>query len=258
MASDEDEIAMLHILLTEDESGKLKLLKEANTKTLPSNKILIRKVPHQLSSCYCKEDCERYFQPTCVAIGPLNHQRETNKHSRIQRGEECKLKLAKMFIDECNGKEEDFYENVKKEIKSLKDCYCFEGQKWTDEELAFMFLVDGCALLLFIVLYVDDKWEVFRVTHGLVGIAKVDFFLLENQLPYQLLKILIDSFVEASEDEDEDEDFKKLFKEYITDFINKIFFSLIAPQQHRIQVDHSQPHLSHEQKQEEEEALFIF
>ncbi|GLU06600.1 hypothetical protein SLE2022_236200 [Rubroshorea leprosula] len=235
--------------LTEVESGKLKLLKEANTDSLPSNKPSIRRVPNKLSLCYRKEDGVRYFQPTSVAIGPLNHQRETNKHSRIQRGEECKLKLAKMFIDECNGKEEDFYENVKKEIKSLKDCYYFEGQNWKDEELAFMFLVDGCALLLFIVLYVDDKWEGFRVTQGLVGIAEVDFFLLENQLPYQLLKILIDSFVEASKDLD----FKRLFKEYITDFVDKIFLNLTAPQQQRSQVDHSQPHLSHEQQEEEEE-----
>ncbi|GKV43561.1 hypothetical protein SLEP1_g50840 [Rubroshorea leprosula] len=238
--------------LTEVESGKLKLLKEANTDSLPSNKPLIRRVPNRLSLCYRKEDGVRYFQPTSVAIGPLNHQRETNKHSRIQRGEECKLKLAKVFIDECNGKEEAFYENVKKEIKSLKDCYCFycfQGQKWTDEDLAFMFLVDGCALLLFIVLYVDDAWEGFRVTQGLVGIAEVDFFLLENQLPYQLLKILIDSFAEASKDDD----LKRLFKKYITAFVDKSFFNLTAPQQHRSQVDHSQPHLSHEQQKEEEE-----
>ncbi|GLT51647.1 hypothetical protein SLA2020_250430 [Shorea laevis] len=227
--------------------GKLKSLKAANIDSLPSHKPYIREVPRKLGSCYGKEDCERYFQPTFVAIGPLHPQRKTNKCSRIQRGEECKLKLAKMFIEECRGQEEDFYKNVKKEIDSLKACYKFE-QEWTDEELAFMFLVDGCALLLFIVLYVDDKWEVFRVTHGLVGIAKVDFFLLENQLPYQLLKILIHSFVEASKDDA----FKRLFKEYITDFIDKSFLSLIAVQQHRIQVDHSQPHLSHEQQEEED------
>ncbi|GLT34419.1 hypothetical protein SLA2020_089360 [Shorea laevis] len=233
--------------------GKLKSLKEANIDSLPSHKPYIREVPHKLSSCYHKEDCKRYFQPTSVAIGPLNRQRETNKHSRIHRGEECKLKLAKMFIKECNGKVEDFYENVKKEIETLKDCYYFKGQNWTDEELAYIFLVDGCALLLFIVLYVDNKWEGFRDTHGLVGIPEVDFFLLENQLPYQLLKILIDSFVEASKDVD----FKRLFKEYITDFINNSFLSLIASQQHRIQVDHSQPHLSHGQHEEEEDPVHL-
>ncbi|GKV43544.1 hypothetical protein SLEP1_g50825 [Rubroshorea leprosula] len=223
--------------------GKPTSLEEANTDSLPSNKPYIREVPHKLRSCYNKEDCKRYFQPTSVAIGPLNHQREPNEHKRIHRGEECKLKLAKTFIEECDGKVEHFYENVMKGIKSLKDCYYFKGQNWTDQELASMFVVDGCALLLFIVLYVDDKWEGFRVTHDLVGIPVVDFFLLENQLPYQLLKILIESYVEASKDID----FKRLFNEYITDFINKSFLSLIAAHQHRIQIDHS-----HEQQEEED------
>ncbi|GLT77417.1 hypothetical protein SLA2020_490050 [Shorea laevis] len=207
--------------------GKLTSLKEANTDSLPSNKPYIREVPHKLGSCYS----EPYFRPTSVAIGPLNH-------SRIQTGEESKRILANTFIDECNGKEEDFCENVKKEIKSLKDCYYLKGQQWKDEELADMFVVDGCALLLFIVLYVDDEWQGFRVTRGLVGIAEVDFFLLENQLPYQLLKILIDSFAEASKDDD----FKRLFKEYITQFVDKSFLNLT-----------SQQHLSHEKPGEEGE-----
>ncbi|GKV49623.1 hypothetical protein SLEP1_g56364 [Rubroshorea leprosula] len=128
MAHDE-----IQITLSDDEIEKFKLLDKVDEAPFPSNKPLIQMVPQILRSCYGKEDCERYFKPTSVVIGPLNQERKTDKDSRIKR-----------------------------------------------------------------VLDVDDTLEDFSVDNDLVSIEKNDFFLLENQLPYQLLEILIDSFAEAS------------------------------------------------------------
>ncbi|GLT44262.1 hypothetical protein SLA2020_181710 [Shorea laevis] len=140
-----------------------------------------------------------------------------------------------MFIHSSAGRVQDFYKNVKKELNSLRDCYNFkEGQKWTDEKLAWMFLVDGCALLLFIILDVSDEWEKFRVITGLAGIEKVDLFLLENRLPYQLLEILIDSYAEFSVVELL-QNRKKLFKKSITKFINRSFLSVTAQEEEQQQ-----------------------
>ncbi|GKV48537.1 hypothetical protein SLEP1_g55341 [Rubroshorea leprosula] len=229
------------IEITDDELKKLKSLREADS----SKKLLkIQKVPNILCSCYGKKDCKRYFKPTSVAIGPLNHQRETDKDSRMERGEKCKQKLAAMFIKD--GKEVDFYKNVKKKINSLKNCYNFkEIQKWSDEELAWMFLVDGCALLQFIALDVSNRWEFFS-DNDPVSIEKVDFFLLENQLPYQLLQILIDSFAEFprggfGRKPNPKQFCKDLINDLINEFINRSFFSLSPQEKHQTGIDYFQP-----------------
>ncbi|GLU06602.1 hypothetical protein SLE2022_236220 [Rubroshorea leprosula] len=214
--------------LSEDEIRKLKSLDEADKGALTSNKPLIQEVTSILRWCYSKGERRRYFKPISVAIGPLNHQKKTKREWRFERGEKWKLRLAAMFIHSSKGTVQDFYKNVKEEISKLRNCYNFkEGQNWTDEKWALMFLVDGCALLLFIILDVSDQWEEFRVTTGLAGVEKVDFFLLENQLPYQLLEILRDSYAEFSSVPN----LKQLFKKLITKFINRSFLSLTAQEE---------------------------
>ncbi|GLT46454.1 hypothetical protein SLA2020_202020 [Shorea laevis] len=242
MARDETQIPLT------DEIEKLRLSEQADA---TSNKPLIQEVTSILCSCYSEEEYGRYFKPISVAIGPLNHQERTQRDLRFERGEKWKFRLAAMFINLTNGKGQNFHMNVKQKMDSLRKCYNFkEGQEWTDEELAWIFVVDGCALLHFIILDANGNWEGFRVRNDLDRIEKVDFFLLENQLPYQLLKILIESFVEFSPEELRQTLTEESFKKLITKFINRIFWSLIAPQQHQIQVDHSQPHPSHEQEED--------
>ncbi|GLT52141.1 hypothetical protein SLA2020_254960 [Shorea laevis] len=230
----------MQFTLSKDELKKLTSLDEADKGALTSNKPLIQEVTSTLHWCYSDGECRRYFKPISVAIGPLNHQKKIKREWRFERGEKWKLRLAAMFIHSSAGTVKDFYKNVKEEINNLKNCYNFkEGQKWTDEKLALMFLVDGCALLLFIILDVSDEWEVFRVTNGLAGIEKVDFFLLENQLPYQLLEILIDSYAEFSVVELRP-NLKKLFKKLITKFINRSFLSLTAQEEEQQQQEGEQ------------------
>ncbi|GLT27017.1 hypothetical protein SLA2020_260420 [Shorea laevis] len=251
---DGDEI---QVTLTEDEIDRLKLLEEADPGPTRSNKPLIQKITQKLTSCYSSEECRGYFKPTSVAIGPLNHPNETDKDPRMERGEQCKLKLAAMFINFSESTKENFYKNVKKELYSLKNCYDSNGVgNWNDEELAWMFLVDGCALLGFIALDMMGLWQEYTADFDLVDIEKVDLFLLENQLPYRLLEILIDSFCEVSSEESTENPMEinsKLFKNLITEFVNRSFLILTGQQQHQIQVDYSPPHPPHEQQQEEED-----
>ncbi|GLT60181.1 hypothetical protein SLA2020_329600 [Shorea laevis] len=254
MAGDEKQIA-----LTEDEIKKFKSLEEdeifkhaADTVTLP----LIQMVPQVLRSCYGENDFERYFKPTSVAIGPLNHQRKTDKDSRIQRGEECKLKLAAILIKRSNRPTEYLYRIVKEEINSLKNCYNSEQLKdWTDEDLAWMLLVDGCALLVFMIVDGNNYWEEFSFRLDVVRIVKADFFLLENQLPYKLLKILTDSLEldEASGVGLIETSLKKLSKKFITNFIKRSFLDPISHRQHQIEVDHSESPQPDEQQEEEKD-----
>ncbi|GKV49627.1 hypothetical protein SLEP1_g56368 [Rubroshorea leprosula] len=253
----------------EKEIENLKLLTDTDTVPLTLNKPLIQKVPQHWRSCYSEDECKRYFKPISVAIGPLHHQREIDRDPRMERGEQCKLKLAAMFIKDSTRKTEEFYDDVKKEMNSLKSWYNLEVvENWSEKELAWMFIVDGCALLHFIVRDVNYDWERFSVNNGLVSIEKMDFFLLENQLPYRLLEILIESFAKnLPDDQLARNNPEELLKKCIADFINRSFWRLTAQQEHhrsflrqtarqeqtarqqktvqqehRIRIDNSQPH----------------
>ncbi|GLT58125.1 hypothetical protein SLA2020_310460 [Shorea laevis] len=228
---------IIQITVTKEESEKLMLLKEAaaDPRNATSTKPLIQKVAHTLRARYDDEERKRYFEPISVTIGPLHHERDTKPDSPFKRGEKFKLQLAGTFINNQNGRTvEDFYDNVKKEINTLRKCYDpTQVEKWDDDELAWMFLVDGCALLHFIFLDVKDEWEELGGKNDLVAFAKLDLFLLENQLPYKLLEILIGMFP----DEEGRQYCQKELRGSITNFIGK---SLLSPVE--------------EQKQEEEKG----
>ncbi|GLU06608.1 hypothetical protein SLE2022_236260 [Rubroshorea leprosula] len=228
------------VQITEVGIDKFKFLRDADQAPSTSDKPLIQKVPKILRSCY-GDDYQQYFEPTSVSIGPLSYQGEIKRDSRMERGEKCKVELARMFIKA--GNVENFYKNVKKEIDHLRNCYDNVGKgkirALNDEDLALMFLVDGCALLQFIALDVKDAWKSFGDDFFLL--EKVDFFLLENQLPYRLLEILIDSFAEASSVELTGINPKELFQKFITEFINRSFFSLSPQEKHQTEIDYFKP-----------------
>ena len=68
-----------------------------------------------------------------------------------------------------------------------------------DEELGWLLFVDGCAILQYIYCAANDKFEELKIKTDNVAFGQQDLFLLENQLPYHLLKWLMS----WSENEDE-------------------------------------------------------
>ncbi|TYI58578.1 hypothetical protein E1A91_D11G369400v1 [Gossypium mustelinum] len=93
-------------------------------------KPLIRKVPSALRR---NEDFKKYFMPRVISIGPLHHDDPTLIESK-----ELKLKLAAHFVNKVGVDGESLYSNIKKEMDGLRKCY--DPQAW-------MFFVDGCAIL---------------------------------------------------------------------------------------------------------------
>ncbi|GKV40807.1 hypothetical protein SLEP1_g48408 [Rubroshorea leprosula] len=159
------------------------------------------------------------------------------------------LQMAGMYIKYGGRTMEEFNNNVKKEIDSLRKCYDLsEIEKWNDEELAWMFLLDGCALLQFIFLDVKDKWKDLGRKNDRVAFAKLDIFLLEKQLPYQLLEMLIGL---CNPSEEGGANRRMELKDSITEFLNKSFLNPVKQQQHHAQ-DYSLIHHPQEQPQEKQ------
>ena len=125
--------------------------------------------------------------PRVVSLGPIHHDEE-----KYRLTEEYKLTLADDFIKKSGKCDEQLYEMVKKNIKQLREYYDEEvtWPKYPDEVLAWILFVDGCATLKFIdiVVSVDNKkLQEFKIKNDHVAFVQQDLFLLENQLPYQLL-----------------------------------------------------------------------
>ncbi|KAK6289830.1 hypothetical protein POUND7_001371 [Theobroma cacao] len=166
-----------------DERAKLKsALREAQKQESDSYqraKPLIQRVPPVLIGI--KEDFKKYFEPRLVALGPLHHGKP-----QFEQAEHTKRKLAALFANENETTDEVLFNKIMAEIRDLKQCYNPEDIKdYDDEKLAWMFFVDGCAVL-------------YAVHYG----------LQENQLPYRVLNILIGSTKEP-----------QMWEQSITEFV---------------------------------------
>ncbi|XWS65348.1 hypothetical protein CRYUN_Cryun05aG0105000 [Craigia yunnanensis] len=174
-----------------EQRKKLKsALLEANNQGSDSSqraKPLIQRVPPVLIGI--KVDFKKYFEPRLVALGPLHH-----GSPKFERAEQSKLKLAALFVHENETTDLALFHKIKAEINDLKKCYCPEDIKYyNDEKLAWMFFVDGCAVLYTVHYGLKGDFKRLKIKADLLVFAQLDLFLLENQLPYRVLKILIGS-----------------------------------------------------------------
>ena len=122
-----------------------------------------------------------------VSIGPYYY-----KHKNLRKAQKLKSLQAEKFIKESNQGRNDLYDKIKTETPQLKKCYDnLEISKYTDNQLATMFLLDGCFLLHFIKCSSEeDGFSNLDFTNHEIAYIKQDLFLLENQLPYKVLKLL--------------------------------------------------------------------
>ncbi|TYI58581.1 hypothetical protein E1A91_D11G369700v1 [Gossypium mustelinum] len=147
-------------------------------------KPLIRKVP---STLLRNEDFKKYFKPKVISIGPLHHDDLTLRESKG-----LKLKLAAHFVKKIGVDKKSLYSKIKKEMDGLKECYDpQELEKYRDdnEELAWMFIVDGCAILQAIYMRYDNDGNLLT-KNDLLTFLYSYLLLLENQLPFRVLELL--------------------------------------------------------------------
>ncbi|KAE8098680.1 hypothetical protein FH972_016724 [Carpinus fangiana] len=138
----------------------------------------------------------KYFEPRVASIGPIHH-----GNTKYELGEKYKLRLAYQFVqglslnngDNLDNDINHLYKKINKAIKKLRECFEEEvTKKYDDETLTWMLFVDGCAILQYIFCAANyDKFEELNIKNDSVAFAQQDLFLLENQVPYCLLKLLM-------------------------------------------------------------------
>ncbi|KAE8702466.1 Tetratricopeptide repeat (TPR)-like superfamily protein [Hibiscus syriacus] len=162
-------------------------------------KPLIQRVSKVLKEM--KSDFKKCFEPRLVALGPLHH-----GNPKFDRAEPSKLKFAAVFAYENKTTCDFLFGKVMEEIQDLRNCYKpNEIEVYDDEKLAWMLFIDGCAVLCY---GLKGDFEKLNTKVDRLVFAQLDLFLLENQIPYRVLQILINSAIEPEK-----------WKQSITDFI---------------------------------------
>ncbi|KAK9290308.1 hypothetical protein L1049_008475 [Liquidambar formosana] len=150
----------------------------------------IPKVPSMLKDTSLRDtnDCNKYFEPMMVSIGPYHYGED-----KLKPGETLKLKLTQQFFND--GKQQlidAWYDKIFAEINNLRGCYDEESTKnYDDETLTWMLFVDGCSVLRYIQCDVEVKLNDLKIQNHEIVFMRKDLFLLENQLPFQVLKLLM-------------------------------------------------------------------
>ncbi|PIN18918.1 hypothetical protein CDL12_08405 [Handroanthus impetiginosus] len=152
-----------------------------------------------------REDCSSgaydpsgAYYPTMVSFGPYHHGQR-----KLQICEEVKHLALEMFVQGSNHNQEFFQAAVLREISEARDCYFDDSmEEYTDEQLARMMLLDSCFLIYIIYITVSPQSS---QEHHLGNYLPVflrlgcldrslifqDAFLMENQIPFKILMLLI-------------------------------------------------------------------
>ncbi|PON54724.1 hypothetical protein TorRG33x02_301550 [Trema orientale] len=173
----------------------------ANTPDVSTQVPKIQKVPFFLRD---KKDFENYYEPRAVSIGPIHHEKPW-----LQPAEFYKLKLAAQFIRDTGKDTEELYEIIKDNVNDLKDYYQDEGiNLYDDDALSWILFLDGCYILQFIYSFLLGELKSLGIENE--HVQQNDLFLLENQVPFAVLKLLMDPIPNQ---------FRSLLKNSIEEFI---------------------------------------
>ena len=155
------------------------------------------------------KEFEKYYEPKVVSLGPIHHGKP-----KYQLAEKYKIVLTSEFVKGSGKDIRVLYKKIEENIKELRDCFEEEvTQNYDDVALACLLFVDGCAILQYIYCHTNNMFEELNIKTDSVAFGQQDLFLLENQLPYRLLKWLMSLSVKKK-------DLKKSIEAYIEMHIN--------------------------------------
>lgn len=132
-----------------------------------------------------------FYEPLVVSLGPYHHKRHD-----LAVAEKYKFITLQEYRLSSGKTMELLYEKVFEVIHDARKCY-IDGSTddYNDDEFTQMMLRDGCFVLFFIECVSHAKKNVLLHNEylGALGFAKVarDTLLLENQIPFVVLEVLL-------------------------------------------------------------------
>lgn len=142
------------------------------------------------------------YSPSMVSIGPYHspgpHDDDREKevleflshHKNLREAEILKFSMARQFIRDSGKGIELMFSEVEKGIQNAREFYNEIDMKgYDDEQFTRMMFLDGCFILQFIHC-VTHNYENLEMTDRQIADVKRDLLLLENQIPFTVLKSL--------------------------------------------------------------------
>ncbi|KAI3470998.1 hypothetical protein Pfo_027661 [Paulownia fortunei] len=186
----------------------------------------MRRLPSVLRE---EEQIKHDYDPKVVSFGPYHHGK-----SELYLGESFKHKALEIFVSGSGKDKCFFYNNIVEDIDEIRGCYDgVSTDEYDDEALAEMMLLDGCFLINHMeVLSNSEKLVNVLYALGMVGFSFTvrDMFLLENQVPFRVISLLISLRYDTEKGED-----------LLNRFLNFSAFQGRSRQNHHSRDDEGQP-----------------
>lgn len=142
------------------------------------------------------EHSKHNYDPKLISLGPFHHR---NPHLHL--GQTFKHKALQSFLS-ATGKDKSFYYNrIAADLDAIRGCYdpqimCDELGHYNDEAFAEMMLLDGCFIVSIMEVLLSNSDSLMNVLYavGMAGLSYAvrDMFLLENQIPYRVITLLME------------------------------------------------------------------
>ncbi|KAK2400519.1 UPF0481 protein [Trifolium repens] len=144
-----------------------------------------------------RENFEKHYTPKLVSIGPIHHE-----NANLKLGEKYKLIWAAKYIENAGLNPHNLHKKIANNIVVLKRDFAddvlaltgtkesLEGFTSLEEKLSWMLFVDGCSLLHILEHVNLTEPETMNIKVDQLVLVLMDVLLLENQLPYLVLKLL--------------------------------------------------------------------
>uniref|UniRef100_A0A3N7FXR9 Uncharacterized protein n=1 Tax=Populus trichocarpa TaxID=3694 RepID=A0A3N7FXR9_POPTR len=145
------------------------------------------KVPRVPSTFRKIEQNKKCYDPSMVSLGPYHHGKQ-----ELKEMEELKFPMARQFVRDCEMPFEAMWSKVKELKIAASKCYVEDmiAKFNKDDQFNQMMFLDGCFILQFLICFMQKPENLKISSHDAVLVTK-DLFLLENQLPFSVLKSLM-------------------------------------------------------------------
>ncbi|KAI7996771.1 UPF0481 protein [Camellia lanceoleosa] len=168
---------------------------ESSNTTMPKHKI--HKVPQTLLQMGT-ESTKKCYEPQLVSIGPYHHNSQN-----LKSFEKIKFQFTREYVKSCGPSYSitDLYNKVADVAMEARNCYA-EGTNIDDtEDFTQMMFLDGCFILQYIhYMMTYEEQAKMKMTNHAKAFVQRDLFLLENQLPFKVLRALMTMNSDFKED----------------------------------------------------------
>ncbi|KAL7597927.1 UPF0481 protein At3g47200 [Lactuca sativa] len=170
-------------------------LQNSETTKCSERKRQMEKVPPLLLKGKKGRRNRQCYQPVVISLGPYHHKRDD-----LAEAEKYKLITLEEYRLSCETRTsmDSLYKKVFKVVHDARKCYINGStDEYNDEEFNRMMLHDGCFILFFIECVASHPNTLAMLNNeylGALGFAHVarDILLLENQIPFIVLQVLLD------------------------------------------------------------------